>query len=66
MNFTIKSTLQSNKDFCLSVCMCVCLSLNNSGTAGPIWLKKILAPSWSWSGSRSKEFWTWDLEIQKN
>ena len=33
------SILQSNKGFvCLYVCMSVCLKLNNSKTAGPIWL----------------------------
>ena len=37
------------------VCMYVCLKLNNSGTAGPIWLSLfLLAPSWSRDGFRLK------------
>ena len=56
------SILQSNKGFCLYVCMYVCVSLHNSGTAEPIWLNFfLLAPSWSRSGFRSKEIWNLDL-----
>ena len=52
------SILQSNKGFCLSVCLFVCLSLNNSGTAGPIWLNYfLLAPYCSRDGFRQKRFW---------
>ena len=32
-----KSILKSNKSFCLSVSLSVCLWLNNSKTAEPIW-----------------------------
>ena len=39
------------------VCLYVCLKLNNSGTAGPIWLNFfLLAPSWSRDGFRLKKF----------
>ena len=42
---------------CMYVCMYVCLKLNNSGTAGPIWLSLfLLAPSWSRDGFRLKKF----------
>ena len=41
---------------CMYVCMYVCLKLNNSGTAGPIWLSLfLLAPSWSRDGFRLKK-----------
>ena len=50
--------------------MSVCLKLNNSGTAGPIWLNLfLLAPSWSQDGFRSKKFRIQDPdfpEIQKH
>ena len=49
----LTSILQSNKGFCLSVCVC----LHNSGTAGPIWLNLfLLAPYWSGDGFRQKRF----------
>ena len=55
---------------CLSVCMCVCVSLNNSKTAGPIWLNLfLLAPYWSGDGFRLKNFRIQDPvfpEIRKN
>ena len=36
--------------------MSVCVSLNNSGTAGPIWLNFfLLAPPWSEDGFRLKK-----------
>ena len=41
----------------LSVCVFVCVRLNNSGTAGPIWLNFfLLAPSLSQDGFRPKKF----------
>ena len=41
---------------CLFACVFVCVRLNNSGTAGPIWLNFfLLAPSWSQSGFRLKK-----------
>ena len=44
----------------LCVYVFVCVWLNNSGTAGPIWLNFILlALSWSQGGFRSKEFRIW-------
>ena len=64
------SILQSNKGFCLYVCMYVCVSLHNSGTAEPIWLNFfLLAPSWSRGGFRPKKFRIRDPvfpEIRKN
>ena len=37
--------------------MSVCVCLNNSGTAGPIWLNLfLLAPYWSGDGFRLKNF----------
>ena len=54
----------------LSVCVCVCVRLNNSGTTGPIWLNFfLLAPSWSQGGFRPKKFRIRDPvfpEIRKN
>ena len=39
------------------VCLCVCLKLNNSGTAGPIWPNFfLLAPYWPGDGFRQKRF----------
>ena len=39
------------------MCVCVCVRLNNSGTAGPIWLNFfLLALSWSEGGFRPKNF----------
>ena len=50
------SILQSNKGFCLYVCLYVCVPLNNSGTAEPIWINFfLLAPSWSRDGFRLKK-----------
>ena len=52
-----KSILQSNKGFCLSVCVCVCVSLNNFGTAGLIWPNFfLLAPYWPGYGFRLRNF----------
>ena len=52
------------------VCVSICVSLNNSGTAGPIWLNfSLLAPSWSRDGFRPKKFRIRDPnfpEIRKN
>ena len=40
----------------LSVCLSVCVRLNNSGTAGLFWLNFfLLAPSWSQGGFRPKK-----------
>ena len=54
----------------LCVCVFVCVRLNNSGTAGPIWLNFfLLAPSWSRGGFRLKNFRIRDPvfpEIRKN
>ena len=41
----------------MSVCLSACLWLNNSETAGPIWLNFfLLTPSWSRGGFRPKKF----------
>ena len=47
--------------------MYVCVSLNNSGTAGPIWLNFfLLAPSWSRDGFRLKKVQIRDQFFSKN
>ena len=47
--------------------MSVCLWLNNSGTAGPIWLNFfLLTPSWSRGGFRPKKFQVQDMDFRKS